>query len=359
MTSEFFSVLKQLYGSSGIPAAIADENLRVLWRNRPAETAKCLLSRDTLSFLSEKESISPGTVCVTEDDTIYRFNVMKAKCPDDGSYVYAAEHIGSDKLSLLLASPDIRAYMSYLCAKIRESTGLMAVSADEIDAVTSILGKEYSGVAERLNSINRGIMLILREVIDPEQLYYVLDPCCDDVIVYVSDEISKSASDAKKALGKTVKVVKLTEKNIFVRINRSVFETLLAEMAAECCGRDFYPEKLVFSCKKTAPDRVLISVESMGDSKKKPSNPASPEEKKGRKLYFNYMCEVLCSKYGASFTNCKTEDGWLCSIELTAIRSGISEVMTRPNFSFLPGRFSPMSLSLADCHIEDRYNTAP
>ncbi len=355
MTTEIFTILKQIYSSASIPTAVTDENFNVIWRNPPAEENRCLLSCDNLLFIYNGNTPSPGTVCFADDETITKLNVMRTLDPD-GRPSYIIECLGKDDINALLNSPDVRSYVTYICAKIRESALMISVSADEIE--NAVLSADCSEVSDQLNTINRGIMLLLREVIDPEQLYYVLDPCCNDSTICVADELSQAVSDAKRSLGKTTKVICLTEKGIYTRMNRSVFETIISDMTAECCSGKLFPEELIFSCEKTASERAAITITCVNRSGRK-NAPSDPEtNKKGSKLYFNYLCDVLCNKYGAVFTRRENADGYSCRMEITAIRSSTQIVMNDLKFNTRSGRFSSMMLSLAEHHLEEHYKKA-
>lgn len=355
MANDFFSVLKQIYASSGLPCAITDEKLDVLWINADASSHRCLLSRDNLSFIFEGGVPALGTVCRAENETVHRFNVLKAADPAGGRTFYILEQIRSDALKDLLTSPDIKSYICYLCARIRESVGMIAVSADEIDSVSAIFGSASGEITEQLNTINRGLMLILREVINPEQLYYTLDPCCNDATICLADEIEKAATDAAHSLGKNVKVTLDTKSDIFARMNRGVFETIISDMAEECCESALYPEELIFSCKRSSAGRALISVRSINYSGKANKVSVFERDKKSSRLYFDYLCKVMCDKYDANYTAEKLPNGFLCSLDMKIV--GIEPCFCTPGPRFYSDseRFSTMTLSLADHHLEDRY----
>ena len=85
MTTEFFTMLKQIYSAAGIPTAIADESLNILWRNSLAEPNRCPLSTDSASCLFENKVPVSGLVFHTEGETIHRFNVLKSQNADDRS----------------------------------------------------------------------------------------------------------------------------------------------------------------------------------------------------------------------------------------------------------------------------------
>lgn len=360
-TTDFFTVLKQIYGASGIQTAITDENLNVLWKNPLAESSRGPLSGDNLSRLFENGVPVSGAVFCTEGETIHRINVLKAKNADEPSAFYIIELLGSDELKVLLTSPHIKSYMTYLCARIRDSVGMIAVSADEIESAAAVFGAGCGEVADQLNAINKGLMLILREVINPEQLYYVLDPCCNDVTICVADEIAQAASDAKHALGRSVKVSYTSEKGIYTRMNRSVFETIISDMALECCCGKLYPDELVFngrivrSADPGKKDRTAITVKSVNRSGKENTPSKFEKDKKGSKLYFNYLCTVLCEKYGAEFTRSELENGCLCSITLDTVGLDRKIVMSSSKFAIRSDRFTAMTLSLAERHLEKRY----
>lgn len=361
MTTELFTMLKQLYIAAGIPTAIADEKLNILWRNPLAETNRCPLSKDSALHLFENGVPVSGLVFHTEGETIRRFNVLKFKNTDDPSVFYIIEHLGSDDIKTLLASPQIKSYMTYLCARIRDSVGMIAISADEIDAATAVFGAGCGEVTDQLNTINKGLMLILREVINPEQLYYALDPCCDDVTICVADEIAHAVSDAKRALGRSVKISYTSEKGIYTRMNRSVFETIISDMALECCCGRLYPDELIFNCQSVrnrdprGKDRIAVTVKSLNSSGKENVPSKFEKDKKGSRLYFNYLCSVLCEKYGAEFTRSELENGCLCSIVLDSVGCDRHIVMNNSKFAFHNNRFSAMTLSLAERHLEERY----
>lgn len=361
MTTEFFTMLKQVYSAAGIPTAIADESLNILWRNSLAEPNRCPLSTDSVSRLFENGVPVSGLVFHTEGEMIHRFNVLKTQNADDRSVFYVIELLGSDDIKALLASPHIKSYVTYLCARIRDSVGMIAISADEIDAATAVFGAGCGEVTDQLNTINRGLMLILREVINPEQLYYALDPCCDDVTICVADEIAHAVSDAKRALGRTVKVSYTSEKGIYTRMNRGVFETILSDMALECCCGKLYPDELVFNCQSVrnrdprGKDRIAVTVKSLNSSGRENIPSKFEKDKKGSKLYFNYLCSVLCEKYGAEFTKSELENGCMCSIILDSVGLDRHIVMNSSKFDFHTDRFSTMTLSLAERHLEERY----
>ena len=354
MAKDFISVIKQLYSSSGVPVAAADENFNIIWKNRLAEAEESLFNSDIVSVLSEKGRLDGGIVCKSADNgTVHRLNVMKF-CDGDAVY-YIIEHISSDELKDLLKSPDVRNYFAYICARIRESAGAIAVSADEIDSAVMYFANGREDITENLNSIYRNMMLILREVIDPEQVYYALDPYCDDVTICVEDEIKLAGADASRSLGKTAVVDVIPESGIYIRMNRGVFETIIADMTAVCCEGALFPDKIVISSERTAETRAVIRIKSINTSGRKnvPSN--YDRYKRSARLYADYLCDVMCSKYGAVFTQRELDDGFEYSMEIDALPQSKRIVMNGDMFGIRNERFSAMTLSLAEHHLENHY----
>ncbi len=351
MTNESLSALKQICGSSGLPCAIADGELNVIWRNKLAETNRSPLKKENLLHIFSGGFPVTGMVCLAEAGSIHRFNVLKAESTEAGC-LYIIEHLGSDELKALLEIPKIRDYMKYLCSRIRESAGVIAVCTDEIDIASGAGGR----ITEQLNAINKNVLLILREVIDPEQLYYVLDPGCDDATICVSDEILKSAEEAGRALGKSARISCKVDKGIFTRINRGVFETIISGMTASCC-RGIYPKELEFSCKAVSSDRAAVTVRSADNLSRKTVQNEHKPKKKGSELYFDYLCSAMCDKYGAVFTRQEQENGYSFRMEIPVISSDAPTELNAPGFSLNSGRFCAMTLSLAELCVEDRYTS--
>ncbi|MGN0675335.1 MAG: hypothetical protein ACI4KG_06265 [Oscillospiraceae bacterium] len=357
MTADLITVLEQLYSSSGVPAAIADSDLNIIWRNAAADSGKSPLKSQSAAFIFKGCGGLPseGTVSAADENgVISRFNVMKTGIPGKKDWVYVIEHIGSDDFKDLICSPDIKNYMTYLCARIRDSAGKIAISADEIDSIVSSFGSGSKEISDCLNDIYQGLLLVLREVVNPEQFYYTLDPYCDDSTMSVEDELKLAASDAEKVLGSSCGVSVKTDGNIYIRMNRSVFETITADMASECCGGRTFPDRLVFSAKKTASDRALISVRSFNSPDRKNAAPEF-ETANGRKLYFDFLCNVMCEKYGAVFTKKELTDGFSVEMEIDAIKSEMEIVKNASKFALRNERFCAMALCLADSCFEKRY----
>lgn len=357
MTEDLLDSLKQIYGMSGIPVVITDENLEIIWRSKSAEADKKLFPDNSAAFLFEHAKPAVGTVCGTsQNGTVLRFNVMKFENGMSASPCYIIEHIGSDELKDLLRSPDVRNYFSYICSRIRESAGAIAVSADEIDSAVMYLSDGKENVTESLNRIYKNMMLILREVINPEQVYYTLDPYCSDSVICLEDEIKRAADDAARSLGKTSFVDAAPEKGVYIRMNRSVLETIIADMTSVCCEGELFPDEIIFSSERTASERARITVRSINTTGRKNSSaPKNYYMKNSAKLYADYLCDVLCKKYGAVFTQKNHSDGIEYSMETEALPAGSRIVLNGDAFGIRNERFSPMTLSLASHHLEKQY----
>lgn len=350
MTENFPAVLKQIYDKSGLPTVITDKKLSPLWKNKLWK-----LDGDKLSKLIGTD-MSEGLHRKIDGENVFSFNVMKLS-EESGTY-YIIELAGQEQLKNVLAVPEVKDYISYICARIRRSAGAVTVSADEIYSEIADGAVDLGQITDRLNVINGNIMTLLREVITPEQIYCLLDPESTEVTVCIADELKKYAADAAHVLGKGVKVTTEFQDNIFARLNRSAFETIVAEMAAECCRGELLPEEVTISSSRISPERAEIKVECVNKSGA-PNSRSDIAEKNsgtGRKLFFDYFCGVLCSKYGAVFTEKELPGGRSFAMELDVIKDGSTAIaMTSAGFGVRSKRFCDMALVLSGISCEERY----
>ena len=355
MTENVVSTLKQIYSNSGIPTVITDQNLNVIWRSSLASD-KSILSGSSAAHLFEHGKPVCGTVCQTEgNSTIHRFNVMKFQNDGSEQPYYIIEHISSNELKDLLKSPDVKNYFAYLCARIRESANAIAISTDEIDSAVMYFSNGREDITYNLNKIYKNMMLILREVINPEQVYYTLDPYCNDSIICIEDELNSAAADISLALGSTSLITPDPEKGLFVRMNRSVFETITANMTAACCSGNLFPDEIVISSKRILPERVLITIQSVNTTGRKNTPSKTDYMKASSKLYADYLCSVMSQKYGAVFNEKQLDDGIEYSMEINALPPGRQIVMNDVMYGLRRERFSTTTLTLSEHRLEDRY----
>lgn len=353
--TKFISSLEQLYANSGIPVAIADSSLNIIRRNPLASAENSPLNIPDVSELINSENPSTGKIYRAEGAVIHSYNVLKTELPDENDFCYVIEYLGADNPASLTNSPALRDYITYLCARIRDSAGKIAVCADSIDAAAAYYSSGNQEICDSLNSINHSMMMLLREVVNPEQIYCTAD-LTEDETVLINEEIQQAADDAKTALGDSSIIINETDEKLYTRMNRSVFETVIASMTANCCMGELYPDEIIFSAKRTAPQKMCVSVRSLNTSGRKNPPPRRDLSPAGKDFCFDTLRSILSEKYNAVFSRSNLPDGILYSMEISALPSGKTPIIKNASkFVFRNERFSTMILSLAEHHLEKRY----
>lgn len=350
MTENISAALKQIYGKSGIPAVIADGEMNVIWKNKLWDLDDKKLAQLLNGDMSE------GLHRRIDGENVLSLNVMKLS--DEGDTYHIIELACTEQVKNVLAVPEVRDYIAYICARIRQSAGAVTVSADEIysEIIDGVV--DLGQITDRLNVINGNIMTLLSEVVTPEQIYCLLDPNSTDVTVCLADELKKYASDAAHVMGKKVTVITELQGNIFARLNRSALETVVAEMTAECCRGKLLPEVIIISSSRISESRAEITIKCMNESGAPNKLRDALEENAGisRRLFFDYFCGIFCSNYGAVFTEKEIPMGRSFTIELDVIKDGAPAIaMSSTGFGVRSNRFCDMSLALSGMCCEERY----
>lgn len=350
MTENISAVLKQIYGKSGIPTVIADDEMKVIWKNK-------LWTFDDKKLTQLLDgNMSEGLHRRIDGGNVLSINVMKFS-DEDGTY-YVIELACTEQVKNVLAVPEVRDYIAYICARIRQSAGAVTVSADEIYSEIADGVVDLGQITDRLNVINGNIMTLLSEVVTPEQIYCLLDPNSTDVTVCLADELKKYAADAAHVMGKKVVVTTELEGNVFARLNRSAFETVIAEMTAECCRGKLLPEEITISSSRVSESRAEITIKCVNKSGAPNKLRDTVEENAGigRRLFFDYFCGMLCSNYGAVFTEKEIPMGRSFTMELNVIKDGAPAIaMSSTGFGVRSKRFCDMALALSGMCCEERY----
>lgn len=368
MSDNFISALRQIFELSGIAVTITDENLDVIWRNKLAKPAKPVYreNRESMRFVFGEDTPKTGMIHKTADGVVYSFNVMKTEDASDKKSYYIFELVRSEKLDNILASPPVRDFIAFICVRIRETLGNITFFADDIFNEISIGCPDFKGITDDLNKIDRNIMMLAREIIQPEQLYFLLDGEDAEITLSLDDEMRKTVSDARKVFGRKIRVSEDYDENIYFRMERSTFETLIAGMTEECCGGELSPERFVFSAKRKDSGRAEISVMSINTSGKK--NGSYEEEVRGNieklnlnnHMFFEYICDILRKRCGAVFTKTTRSDGLLYKMEFDVIPAGVPSIaMNRTYYGLASERFSTMAMSLAYFRSDERYYYVP
>ncbi len=345
MGFEVISMLKQIYGAAGIPVAAADDKLNILWKNSAAEASE-LFKENSAQFLFSGTEHTDGAVSVCVNGASHTFNVIRYV--SEKTY-YIIEYIGKNSAYDI---SQMKSYFIHLCARLRESAGQIAMSADSINLAVKSGGTE---VASDLNRIDRNVMLLLREAIIPEQIYYAMDPYCEDTAVNLADEIKLAAEDAESALGRGTEVWQNAENSITANINREVLEAVLAYMTAESCCGEFFPDRLEYSLEGAEDGRARISVRSVSLSGKKNVSYPLSALKQSEPFTNVFFKKLLSEKYGADFEKKIYPDGIEYTMLLNVIAKHNVIVKSGQKFREHEERFSPMAVSLSEKHCGERY----
>ncbi len=349
MGCESINLLKQIYGATDIPVAVADvtdEKLNILWRNAAAEKLE-LFEDNSACFISCKEELRDGTLSVSVNGVSHMLNVIKY-CSD--GCLYIIEYLGRDSSQYISA---MKNYFTALCTRLRESAGQLAMSADDINMIIKGGG---SDVASSLNRIDRNIMMLLNETILPEQIYYALDPNCKNEIVSLEQEVAFAAADAEKALGRASEVWQNEIEGITVCINRSILETILACMTAESCCDELFPDKVEFVVERISDKRASVSVRSINLSGNKNRISKLDIFKQPSEFPGELFRQLLAEKYGAAFEKKIHPDGIESIMILNVLPEQNRIVKSGSKYALREERFSTMAVSLSEKHHGERYN---
>lgn len=360
MSGNFVSVLKSIYENSGIPVAVTDREFCVIWKNKISGSVFC--EGKSVLDIFEGNIPEPGLVKVFLNNSLCSFNVLKADDKVGNERYYIIELASSESMVKFLNTPVIRDYISYICSKIKNAAGVVANSTDEIHDSISCGIYDGEDITEKLNSIDESIMSITKEVVLPDQFYSLMDMSeTNKPTLSMDREMQRIVDSVGVNLGKAVKITKNCERNIFFRMDRATFETIVAGMTDQCCCAKFYPETLVYSVSRIKDDRAELSVMSI-NPEKRPNNARSSAvvnaELRNIKnnLFFEYICDILCERIGAVFTKTEMPNGYLFKMEFDIIASGTPCIaMTSTDYSIGRGRFGTIPLMLADFPVQKRY----
>ncbi len=361
MSLKLFDMLKKIYEDSKLPVAVTDSSAVVKWKNKASGQ---IFSEGTAVWKAEHGGFSgPEIINTISNEQLYSFNAVKAEDRESGESYYIVELIRSDKLSDILNTAAIRDYVLYLCAKIKNAAGMMTNSADEIYDNVSCGLFDSEMITERLNIIDKGIMSITKEIIQPDQFYSLLKMDEKEMTLSADNELRRIADEASAVLGRNVKIVFDCDKNIFFHMERSIFEAVVAGMAEKCCRCGGAPEMLSFSASRLSDIRAEVIVRSIHitNNKNKTDQPhgmdiaeaelQSPE----RDVFFNYMCDILCARHKAVFTKAELPNGFIFKMEFDIVTGGTTILEPETEYSAGSSRFSTVRLMLSDVTQQQRY----
>ena len=368
MSGNVISAVKAVHEKSGIPVVFTDSSFCVTWKNKLA--ASLFSEGECLSDTFEKVSLREGVVNAYQGDAIYSLNVIRLDNKDekDSEYEYMVEFLHTDSMVRILNIPEIKNYIYFICSKIKEAAGVVVNSADEIyDAVSCGL---YDGrmITDRLNIIDENIMSVTKEIVMPDQFYALMDMENKNKATLAMDrELQRLVGNIRSEIGKAVKITSTCERGVFFRMDPVMLETVVMGMTERCCCGKIYPETLVYSVSRISEERAELSVMSI-----------SPESRKNnvrlktimeaelrnikRGLFFDYICDVLCSGFGVAFTQTEMPNGYNFKMEFNIISGSEPRIaiestdyhIRRDRFG--RDRFDMASLMLADFPVQKRYS---
>lgn len=360
MPGTVISALKNIYDRSGIPVVFTDSRYCVIWKNKLA--VPLFGEGECLTDIFEGAEFKEGVVNAYQADMLCSFNVVRLDGSGENDPAYIVEFLHSDSMIKILNIPEIRDYVNFVCSKIKEAAGVVINSADEIfDAVSCGL---YDGqmITDRLNIIDENIMSLTKEIVMPDQFYSLMDMDGKNKATLAMDrELQRFVGKVESNIGKFVKVTSKCDRGIFFRMDKKTFETLVSGMTERCCCGKIFPEMLVYSVSRTGDSRAELSVTSISPENRRNDvrlqtirNAELRDIKKD--IFFDYICELLCSDSGAAFTKTEMPNGYNFKMEFDIISAKIPVIaMEITDYDIDKGIFDTVPLMLADFPVQKRY----
>lgn len=341
--------LKKEYSASGLPTVIADEELKIIWKNDTGGSVPDL--GESAEFILDGGIPVTGLVKKEINGEFCTFNVMRTYDGNGRSY-YIIELVSSGGIGSVFSTEAARGYISYICSKIRTAAGdIISVTDrlfDDISTGSFVVGR----AAEGFDRIYESAAMLEREIAYPDSMYSLTDPEKPDDIIILDKEMTAVSAGIKKYLTdrcgngseSAVRISEDYDRDIFFRMNADSFETAVASMAAECCGTGRYfgcvracaPERIIFSARRSGRNRAEIAVMSLelsggakGSSNEKYN---ACDEKNGfsRKLLAEYIYDMLSLKNGARFSKENIPGGCVCRMNIEALQRGASVFAEKP-----------------------------
>ncbi len=347
MDSSTFDIVKQLYSASAAPVAVADDKYNIIWKNPAAENCG-LFKDDSVAFVFRNSS-DKGVRTVFFGGTHHIVNVIEYPT-DEGCFVI--EYMGENPHNDI---SHMKSYFSFLCTRLRESASQISMAADDIDMSLKNGGTD---AAASLNKIDRNVMLLLKEAIVPETLFYASDPYCRDEAINLAHKVALAVSDTENTLGRRSEVWQNSVDDVCASINSSVFETIIAYMTAEACGGELFPDRVEFVVERDSENdkRGFVSVRSVCLSNRKNSSYNLEFLKRSEFFTEAAFKEILCDRYGISFDKTVYSDGIECKIALDVLPAdGGGIVKTDGREALRQERFSTMAIALSEKHYGEHY----
>ncbi|MCM1329368.1 MAG: hypothetical protein NC253_07985 [Ruminococcus sp.] len=289
-------------------------------------------SKDGSEIFGEKadfilEDGAPRTGLLTRKlgGAVCTFNVMKRT--EAGRLFYIIELVNLRNGGGVSAET-VRDYVLHICAEVK-------TAVREISSVTDrLFGEISSGKPDRrkaakcLDRICENAAALERDMDYPEKLCSAEENSGEDIII-LDREMAAVSAGAKALLnGVGVRISEDYDREIFFRMNADMFETAVSSIAAECCRGKRFPERIIFSARRSERNRAEIAVMSL-DTGASPGRPV-PERMFGRKLFAEYVRGVLEFKNGVRFKREKLRGGYACRMNIETLPRGVSVYAAKP-----------------------------
>lgn len=319
---DFVRKIEKEYSESGIPTAIADGELKILWTNGIGSFLLRSLG-ETAEPLFDGGVPSAGLVSKEIDGEICTFNVIKTSDGANNTSCYIIELVNSERLNGIVSAGAVRSYIGYICGKIRTAAGDIAAAAERVfnGIPAGILESGY--LAEGFDLIRESVMSLEREAADPDRIYSLADPKKPDDVILLDREMLAVVSGIRGCLKDKVRISEDYDRDIFFHMNADSFETAVASMAAECCMTNISPERIIFSARRSGRNRAEIAVMSLNIG-----GAASKTDAGGfgfnQKLLAEYIYDVLGLKNGVIFSRESLPNGCLLKMSIETLPRGAS-----------------------------------
>lgn len=326
--------LKKEYSASGLPVFITDEEMNILWKNNTGGSVPDL--GESAEFIFEVGAPCTGLIVKEINGEVCTFNVIRSEDAENNKFYYIIELVSSRELGGIVSAEAVRGYISYICSKIRAAAGNIISVTDRLfeDISAGALGVRRA--AEGFDRIYESAAVLEREIAYPDRLYSLIDPKRPDDIIILDREMVAVASGIKSSLDGQQGEVRISEdydRDIFFRMNADSFETAVASMAAECCGAENYPERIIFSARRSGRNRAEITVMSLDIGNKRDSKGSSKNRSErgfNRKLLSEYVYDILGLKNGARFSKENIPGGVVFRMNIEALPRGASVFAEKP-----------------------------
>ena len=341
--------LKKEYSASGVPTAIADEKLEILWKN---SIDICIGGSEIFEVGESADDIfyggRPYTGLISKEinGELCTFNVIKVS--DSGSSCYIIELIASRSPKGIVSETTVRGYIGYICSRIRTAVREITSVTDRLFDDISAGSLNRSRAAEEFDRIYESVAALESEASYPERIYSLIDPEKPDDIIILDKEMTAVVSGIKSLLhskpgsgvcggvigciagaaADRVRIIEDYDRDIFFRMNADLFETAVASMTAECCGGGRYPERMIFSARRSGRDRAEVTVMSLDVADR--TGYAEASHIRGTRggfdirLFAEYIYDVLGIKNGARFTKENIHGGLICKMNIETMPRGAS-----------------------------------